>query len=92
MRPTFDIRQRLWYNGGMIESRLDALMGQWQAEHNRPLSVPELAEAIPGITADFLYRLRNNSLVRIDTRRLAMLCEFFGCGVGELLVYVAHDD
>lgn len=68
----------------MIQSRLAARMGDWQAAHNRTLSIPELVE-LTGISRDFLYRFHNNDIQRLDLDKLERLCTFFGCTPNDLL-------
>ena len=70
-----------------IKSKLDSVMGRWVAEHNRSLSIPELADLMGDdvITRDFLYRFRRNDMMLIDLKRLAALCQFFDCQPGDLL-------
>lgn len=68
----------------MIKSLLPARMGQWQAEHNQALLVPDLAEKT-GLSPDFLYRLYNNTIKRLDLDKLEVLCTFFSCTPNDLL-------
>jgi hypothetical protein len=83
-----------------IKSQLDRMIGQWSMKHNRPITIRELADQLAdeGITADFLYRFRaidlaasgddTYAIMRLDLRKLQVLCDFFGCTPDQLLLPV----
>ena len=68
----------------MIQVQLAAVMGRWQAQHNKPLSIPDLVEKT-GLSRDFLYRFHNGTIQRLDLEKLGDLCSFFECTPNDLL-------
>jgi hypothetical protein len=80
-----------------IQSQLDRQLAKWSFEHGERLSIPELAERIEGISADFLYRFRAIDLTqgeqadsytmgRLDLAKTQQLLDFFDCTLDELLL------
>jgi len=80
-----------------IQSQLDRQLSKWSFEHGERLSIPELAERLDGISADFLYRFRAIDLsqgeqadeyvmLRLDLSKTQQLLDFFGCTLDELLL------
>lgn len=66
----------------MIKSRLHILM------HDKKIkSVSKLSE-LTKISRPTLYRLYNDTGDRIEYGTLNTLCEFFECGIGDLLEHV----
>ena len=64
----------------MIENRISILMGA------RRMGITDLAREA-GVAYNTAYGLYRGATRRIDFDTLEKLCRFFGCGVGDLLVY-----
>ena len=73
----------------MIQSRLPELKLAKERELGRKLPYRTLAEET-GLAIGTLQRLMGTSgeVERIDGSTLSRLCDYFGVGVGELLIYV----
>lgn len=73
----------------MIQSRLPELKLAKEREEGRKLPYRVLSEET-GLSVGALQRLMETSgeVDRIDGSTLSRLCDYFGVGVGELLVYV----
>ena len=73
-----------------IESRVSTLLGA------RREGITDLARGA-GISRTTAHTLYYATATRVDFETLEKLCRYFGCGVGELLVYrpddaPAHDE
>lgn len=64
-----------------IISRLPQLMADKKIR-----SINKLSKEV-GVGTPALYRLYDGSNVRIDYNTIEALCKFFGCQVGDILVY-----
>ncbi len=64
----------------MIENRISILMGA------RRMGITDLAREA-GVAYNTAYGLYRGTTRRIDFDTVEKLCRFFGCGVGDLLVY-----
>lgn len=64
-----------------VRSRLHILMGEKKIRN-----ISHLSE-VTGITRKTLTRLYDEKGTAIEFDTLAKLCKFFGCQVGDLLVY-----
>lgn len=73
----------------MIQSRLPELKLAKERELGRKLPYRTLAEET-GLAIGTLQRLMETSgeIERIDGNTLSRLCDYFGVGLGDLLVYV----
>jgi putative transcriptional regulator len=74
----------------MIVNRVSALLGERRA------SIQDLARDA-GLAYGTAFALYHDKAARYDRDTLNKLCRYFGCGVGELLVYrpdgtSAHDE
>lgn len=74
----------------MIRSKLKVLMACMEAEQNRRITYDVIHEAT-GLSRSTLSALAigRSGMVSFDT--LDRLCEFFDCGVGDLLEYIPGD-
>jgi len=64
-----------------IRSRLSRLMGE------RRVRVSDIARTT-GISRNMLAKLYHDRARRIDLGDLTLLCEYFDCGVGDLLEWI----
>lgn len=72
----------------MIVSRLRRLRFEKEEQERRKLTYETLQEET-GLASSTLSRLlKNEPIDRIDGKTLDTLCQYFGCGVGDLLEYV----
>lgn len=82
----------------MVRSRLNRLKLEMEEQRAReqadkPKVTYEELMAATGLSASTLARLfSHNPVERIDGKTISALCKFFGCGVGELLEYVADEE
>lgn len=71
----------------MIQCRLSWLRLDKQAKEDRKLPYHIIAEET-GLSTGVLVRLMNSNFERVDTSTIERLCKYFGCQVGDLLIYV----
>lgn len=69
----------------MIRSRLSVLLAEKGHRENRKLTYRVVSEET-GLSQGVLVRLNGDSLERVEIHTLEMLCDYFGCGVGDLLI------
>ena len=69
----------------ILRFRLRTLMGAWSDQHGQRLTYADLTEAT-GIAASTLSHLAQNKSRRIDASTIERLCEFFRCGLDDLMV------
>lgn len=62
--------------GDVIRCNLAAVMGLWQTQHNRRLTLRELAEKT-GLSPNFLHRFQHGDVQKLDLDKLQSLCDFF---------------
>lgn len=73
-----------------INSRLANLMGRWQEQYGRRLSLRQLARDT-GLSKNFLSLLYRDEIRRVDLESLDILCDALGVTLGELLEYTPND-
>lgn len=76
--------------------RLSVLIDQWNIQRadrtpSDRLTQTSLAEQ-SGVSRATISRLYHNNFDRIDNRTIELLCEFFDCQVGDLLVVKDQTD
>lgn len=64
----------------MIKSKLSVLMGI------KNVNIMDVHRAT-GINRNSISYLKNNDFKRVDTETLSKLCDYFNCGVGDILEY-----
>jgi putative transcriptional regulator len=73
----------------VIVNRIDQLIREKQAEWERDITYEEISEAT-GIAKSTISRMKSDGKgIRYDV--LNGLCFFFGCQVGDVLVYTPDD-
>lgn len=70
----------------MIKSRLKLLIAQREIESSQKLTYERLADEI-GLSRNTVGRLAENKTDRIDFLTLDKLCTYFGCTIGDILMY-----
>lgn len=70
----------------MIKCKLIKLISDKQARENQRITYREI-EAATGIAASTISRMAQNKVTRFEADTLSALCAYFGCALGELLVY-----
>ena len=75
---------------GMIKYKLDTIMRQWQAKHDRDLTLQDIHEhtknvAPPGLSMNFLSRFKNGQVRKLDLEKTALLCAVLGVSLDDLL-------
>ena len=71
-----------------IRYQLVELMRSWESGQGEPsgsLTFRRLAELVD-LSPDTLNRIANQKVSRIDHETIDKLCEFFNCGLSELMV------
>ena len=76
---------------GKVYNRFKLLVAQKEINESRNISYEEIKRAT-GIAASTLSAWANNTTKRFDADTIASLCEYFDCGVGELIVYERGDE
>jgi len=72
----------------MIRSRLSVLLAEKGHREERKITYRVVSEETR-LSQGVLVRLNSNNFGRVDAATLNALCEYLGCGVGDLLVYTA---
>lgn len=74
----------------MIRFRIKELLAEKEFTERRviPLTEVALATAMNRMT---LSRMANHPGTNTDTENVNRLCEYFNCGVGELMQYIPSD-
>lgn len=67
-------------------NRLPALIGKRQTETNAVIDVAALSEAT-GVSRTTIYNWLDGKMRRFDADTIEAFCKYFGCNVGDLLVY-----
>jgi putative transcriptional regulator len=70
----------------MIICQLMKLLSIKQANENRRITYRAIQEAT-GVSASTISRMATNKITRFDSETLSALCAYFGCELGDLLVY-----
>lgn len=73
----------------MVTSRLRALIADREKLLNRRISYREI-EAATRISYSTLSRLGRGRVTQFNARLLDALCEYFECGVGDILQYTPN--
>lgn len=73
-----------------IQSRLANLLGRWQEQHGKRLSLRQLAQHT-GLSKNFLSLLYRNEIRRVDLESLDVLCDALGVTLGDLLEYTPNN-
>ena len=71
---------------GRIYNKFKLLLSQKEIDENKRISYKEIKETT-GITISSLSAWATNKVQRFDADTIAALCEYFGCSVGDLIVY-----
>lgn len=74
-----------------IENRFLELLAEKRRKEKRAWSYEEIY-AETGVSPGTLVRLAQQRHSMYDTKTLAALCDFFGCGIGDLLIAVNEGD
>ena len=74
----------------MIRSNMNVLLAQKENREGRKLPYRVITEET-GLSSGVLTRLLNSAFDRVERGTLDTLCQFFGCGVGDLLEYVPSE-
>lgn len=67
-------------------NRLPALIGKKQNETNAVIDVSALSEAT-GVSRTTIYNWLEGKMRRFDADTIEAFCAYFGCNVGDLLIY-----
>lgn len=75
----------------MIRLRLTELMADATFKRGQRVELQEVAEAT-GLHRTTLYRMVNLRGYNATLNNIDALCRFFGCGVGDVAVYVPDEE
>lgn len=75
----------------MIRLRLTELMADATFKRGQRVELKEVAEAT-GLHRTTLYRMVNLRGYNATLNNIDALCRFFGCGVGDVAVYVPDEE
>lgn len=70
-----------------MNSKLSILVAERRVRDGRAPGIRTIA-AESGASVSTVQRLMNNSIKRVPLEDLALLCKYFGVGVGDILEYV----
>lgn len=68
----------------MIISRVPELRLEKERREGRKLPIRVISEET-GLSSGAVFRLLSDKVERVDTATLDVMCNYFGCGVGDLL-------
>jgi putative transcriptional regulator len=87
MSDIVGIKDYMLYNSGMkrVRSNLVVLAAQRAQSEGRRVSLIRVAQEI-GISKYTIYALANNELSEYPKDVIEKLCDYFKCGIGDLLV------
>ena len=74
-----------------VQNRLEELLARKQRIEGRKISKHALADET-GLSVSSLYAWSRNETTRFDAAHIIILCQYFGCGVHDLLVLVEEDE
>jgi DNA-binding Xre family transcriptional regulator len=69
-----------------VNSKLSVLVAERQIKSGKRLGIRTIATEA-GASVSTVQRLLNNSIRRVPLDDLALLCKYFNCQVGDILVY-----
>lgn len=69
-----------------IRNKFRILLAEKETRDGKTISYRDVQRET-GIDASTLSDWANNAVKRYDADKLAALCEYFGCGVGDLIEY-----
>ncbi len=70
----------------MIRCQLIQLRAERIAREKRDISYREIAK-VTGVPVSTISRMARDKVTRFDAETLSALCAYFGCALGDLLVY-----
>ena len=77
----------------VIKVKLDAVIRQWQAKHDRDLPLKDISQATGNLLSEpWLSRFKNGKMKRVDLEKLGILCAFLECTPNDLLWEPNGDD
>lgn len=79
-----------YYTPVVIRSKLRRLRLEKEERERRKLPYRVIAEETR-LSQGVLVRLMNSEFERVEVPTLNALCQYFGCGIGDLLEYVSDD-
>lgn len=71
---------------GRVHNRFKILLAEKEIKEDRRISYDEIRENT-GIAGSTLSAWATNTVKRYDADTISSLCDFFNCGVGDLIVY-----
>lgn len=75
----------------MIRFRFKELLAEKEFQEGRSIPVTEVSK-ITGINRGTLSKIANEKGYSTVTSNIDALCEFFGCDVGDLMVYLPSNN
>lgn len=66
-----------------MRTKLKVLMAQKEVDEGRPITQQVLADET-GIPQSTISKLMNERIIRLETKTLLALCDYFHCDVGDL--------
>lgn len=73
-----------------VNSRLSVLVAERRVQNGRAPGIRTIA-AESGASVSTVQGLLNNKMKRVPLEDLAMLCKYFNCQVGDILVYAPSE-
>jgi Predicted transcriptional regulator len=73
-----------------VQNRLEELLARKQRIEGRKITKQVLSEET-GLSISSLYQWSRNETTRFDSNHIVILCQYFGCGLHDLLVVVEED-
>ncbi len=79
-------QKRLTKSSKKIFNRFRSLLSQKSVQEGKVISIREVSRRT-SIDATTLSDWQNNKITRYDAKKIAVLCDFFDCTPGDLIVY-----
>jgi putative transcriptional regulator len=76
---------------GKVYNRFKILLAEKEIKENRRIPYDEIKEKT-GIAASSISAWATNNITRFDADTIAEWCQFFDCGVGDLIVYQGNSN
>ncbi len=73
-----------------INNRFGVLLAKMEAREKRNIPLTEVHQKTK-ISRRALQEWANNTVTRFDAGVLSALCQYYGCGPGDLLEYIPDD-
>ena len=79
------------YQKPMVQTRFLELLARKKRVENRDITYEDVASET-GISKSSIQKWARNTLQRFDGKQILAFCEYFGCGISDLLILVDESE